>query len=404
MKIATTALLTLTACTGLTNAQVSYSVSHNFSFQPTGDVVDVTGADFKHVWIRALNGGGETWTVRALVQDPQFDPFGTESIGLGAGGAPSVFNSGLLAIPVECKFDTFNIPPAGINSATCIILPLFSSWATACTEFFVFPYSPVPPFNIQGSIESSGGVLALDAECYAYSSAAIHVRGGILLANGHFQWSPTIMSDIVGAGVSDLVVVSDPIHFNAVNLDTGVTVEATLLDYSLDMSGDGLIQWAGDLFESDLQDLDFAIDIPPTFTTPGSEGTMHLRVENGVVTISDDTGIFDGLLPPAGVLTPLSFILPNDISLGYDLNLDPAFPWDVSAELSGAGGASAVNPNGAFCPADFNGDGDLNFFDISAFLTAFSDADPQADFNKDGDFNFFDISAFLKAFGAGCKG
>jgi len=54
------------------------------------------------------------------------------------------------------------------------------------------------------------------------------------------------------------------------------------------------------------------------------------------------------------------------------------------------------------CAPDINGDGDLNFFDISAFLSAFAAQDPSADFTGDGMFNFFDISAFLSAFSKGC--
>ncbi|MGV6815041.1 MAG: cytochrome c peroxidase [Phycisphaerales bacterium] len=54
------------------------------------------------------------------------------------------------------------------------------------------------------------------------------------------------------------------------------------------------------------------------------------------------------------------------------------------------------------CPADLNDDGTLDFFDVSAFLTAFTTADPAADFNGDGNFNFFDVSAFLNSFAAGC--
>jgi murein tripeptide amidase MpaA len=52
-------------------------------------------------------------------------------------------------------------------------------------------------------------------------------------------------------------------------------------------------------------------------------------------------------------------------------------------------------------PADINGDGTLNFFDISAFITALSAQDPIADFNNDGRWNFFDISAFLTAYADG---
>lgn len=54
------------------------------------------------------------------------------------------------------------------------------------------------------------------------------------------------------------------------------------------------------------------------------------------------------------------------------------------------------------CSPDLTGDGALDFFDISAYLTAYAGADPIADFTGDGVFDFFDVSAFLSAFNAGC--
>lgn len=54
------------------------------------------------------------------------------------------------------------------------------------------------------------------------------------------------------------------------------------------------------------------------------------------------------------------------------------------------------------CTADLTNDGELNFFDVSAFLSAFNEQDLSADFTADGEFNFFDVSAFLEAFSAGC--
>jgi len=54
------------------------------------------------------------------------------------------------------------------------------------------------------------------------------------------------------------------------------------------------------------------------------------------------------------------------------------------------------------CRADMTDDGMLNFFDISAFLNAFSVMDPAADFDNNNSFNFFDVSAFLSLFAAGC--
>lgn len=54
------------------------------------------------------------------------------------------------------------------------------------------------------------------------------------------------------------------------------------------------------------------------------------------------------------------------------------------------------------CPADCNNDGLLNFFDLSIFLSEFTNQDTRADMNNDNLWNFFDISAFLTAFAAGC--
>ncbi|MCC5823491.1 MAG: hypothetical protein LAT64_05650 [Phycisphaerales bacterium] len=54
------------------------------------------------------------------------------------------------------------------------------------------------------------------------------------------------------------------------------------------------------------------------------------------------------------------------------------------------------------CIADFNNDGQVNFFDVSAFITAFNNQDPAADINGDGLWNFFDVSAYITLFNAGC--
>lgn len=54
------------------------------------------------------------------------------------------------------------------------------------------------------------------------------------------------------------------------------------------------------------------------------------------------------------------------------------------------------------CPGDLTDDGMLNFFDISAFLSAYSAQMPIADFNNDGMYNFFDISIFISLYSMGC--
>ena len=84
----------------------------------------------------------------------------------------------------------------------------------------------------------------------------------------------------------------------------------------------------------------------------------------------------------AGVLFTL---VPSQISI------DAMISFDLSAQGEGPA-----------CAADLNGDGTLDFFDVSAFLNAFSSSDPLADLTGDGAFDFFDVSAFLNAYSAGC--
>ena len=54
------------------------------------------------------------------------------------------------------------------------------------------------------------------------------------------------------------------------------------------------------------------------------------------------------------------------------------------------------------CPADWNGDGVLDFFDVQAFLADFSAQNPDADLNGDGNFDFFDVQIYLGIVSAGC--
>ncbi|MBO6513826.1 MAG: hypothetical protein JJ974_07685 [Phycisphaerales bacterium] len=80
---------------------------------------------------------------------------------------------------------------------------------------------------------------------------------------------------------------------------------------------------------------------------------------------------------------------------------------DIHSGLPGANTRSVLNgiqviAVADLCEPDLNMDGQLDFFDISAFLSAYANMDPVADFNNDSSFDFFDISAFLTAYSAGC--
>lgn len=75
----------------------------------------------------------------------------------------------------------------------------------------------------------------------------------------------------------------------------------------------------------------------------------------------------------------------------------------LNAELTDLMIETSARLNTPFCgAADLNQSGTLDFFDVSAFLGAFSAEDSIADYTEDGEFNFFDISAFLNEYNAGC--
>ncbi|MDX2147457.1 MAG: hypothetical protein SFZ23_08025 [Planctomycetota bacterium] len=57
---------------------------------------------------------------------------------------------------------------------------------------------------------------------------------------------------------------------------------------------------------------------------------------------------------------------------------------------------------GSVCVADFNRDGQSDFFDYLDFAAAFAADDPAADINLDGQVDFFDYLDFASAFDQGC--
>ena len=66
------------------------------------------------------------------------------------------------------------------------------------------------------------------------------------------------------------------------------------------------------------------------------------------------------------------------------------------------GGFWARRAGGGGCAADFNGDGQVDFFDYLDFVQAYADEDPSADFNGDGQIDFFDYLDFVQAYAEGC--
>jgi hypothetical protein len=81
-------------------------------------------------------------------------------------------------------------------------------------------------------------------------------------------------------------------------------------------------------------------------------------------------------------------------------------PTNGTATLSlfKSGGPASLNvnnlpmPSSGRCPADFNEDGSVDFFDYLDFVAAYDSENPSADFNNDGNIDFFDYLDFVSAF------
>ncbi len=116
-------------------------------------------------------------------------------------------------------------------------------------------------------------------------------------------------------------------------------------------------------------------------------------LDDGTTWVVDDTPVLLVGDNPAEILTPGTYYIGIYVREGVndDENL-------ANNGLAGEFPITIIGP----CPADLTNDGTLDFFDIAAFLTPFSNQEPVADFTGDTLLNFFDIAAFLTAFGDGC--
>lgn len=90
-----------------------------------------------------------------------------------------------------------------------------------------------------------------------------------------------------------------------------------------------------------------------------------------------------------------------DTSIGYIGNDRRVYTiaYDASADTNAV---VVLVPNTSICAADLTLDGELNFLDISAFLSSFNAGDQSVDFDQSGSLNFLDVSAFLSMFSDGC--
>ena len=148
------------------------------------------------------------------------------------------------------------------------------------------------------------------------------------------------------------------------------------------------------------------------FVTRGGSG--------GVAELDGTTGAFIGNFVPANSSLPtnglafddfgrflVSIVFPVSRIDAYDAATGASqgiFTTEGLADVGSIPTLLSIKPGPGGCSVvDFAEPfGQLNFSDVSAFLSLFSAGDGSADMNGDGALNFFDISDFLVAYSAGC--
>lgn len=172
---------------------------------------------------------------------------------------------------------------------------------------------------------------------------------------------------------------------------------------------------------------------------PGTSGGDEALLDDCFVSYNDpiDGCLFIRFLQPGGYLVILYGLAPDDDELASRLRIDQNMDdpelvggrWegahvdgisymaqiatvgfdgrlDVHSGFPGSNTRSVLNGMQVIklrpCRPDFTRDGVLNFFDLAAFLSAFSAGYPIADFINDGVFDFFDVAEFLAQFAQGC--
>lgn len=152
------------------------------------------------------------------------------------------------------------------------------------------------------------------------------------------------------------------------------------------------------------------VDLNPDGATQSNASACEMGIQIGTVLLDGETSFRPAIWAGSkDTFYDLSSVIPDGYTglsmAALDVATDGTISivgnaWNVDQARNEA--ILITSTTAAACQADMNGDGQLNFFDVSAFLSAFGALDPSADITGDGQFNFFDVSGFLSAFNAGC--
>ena len=198
--------------------------------------------------------------------------------------------------------------------------------------------------NGTGWVESKGWG-ALNAPSggtwvYADSQSTLRLNRGTASRNGNVRWSPSWTT--ITAGTSH---VGDPIDIGFLNLDDNTYQTSRLFDLEVNLNGPGTSTDENGNITISGRDGSFSLVMDSPYITSGI-GTITLSFSGGLVTESDATGIYAGLLPGVGSGSDaISFHIGDgqgNVDIDFDYGPDNVNGFDADATFANSGSWSEV--------------------------------------------------------------
>jgi hypothetical protein len=177
-------------------------------------------------------------------------------------------------------------------------------------------------FSTDGTITKEVGVNA-----YAFSEAALIYNDlKDVLKNAKVKSNPSAAIGRAGTIMPKISFATDPVGFTV--LDSAGTSLFTdkVMNIFMATQSDASVKWDGSgahLVTGTSGQADLHLTIDPSYVMPGEGGSLDLEITNGVVTQSDETGAFLGMMLPSMGSPVNSWDLPfGSAGISFDLNLD----------------------------------------------------------------------------------
>ncbi len=240
--------------------------------------------------------------------------------------------------------------------------------------------------------DRENGLVVLDATLLG----TITQIGQYVIPGGAFVLDVVVEGDYAylaagNGGSFEIVDVSDPSSMSRVGGLAGVGAFGTSVDH------DGSVVYLADSVDG-VSVIDASNPAAPVLMDSLDIGSPRSVTAQGALVYAGNNS--DGMII-LDASDPMNLAVFGE----YD-TAGNAFGVGVSGSVACIGdffsGIQLVNLNLSECLSDMNGDCQLNFLDVSEFLSLFSVQDPRVDFMMDGSFNFLDVSVFLSEFSGGC--